>query len=64
MVKAEESVFLSFTFTRKRLTISEKAFMRFKAELRRLTGRSWGVSMGRSRLDELLRHRLEVQRCR
>jgi len=47
VVKAEESCFLSFTFTRRRLTISEKAFMRFKAELRRLTGRSWGVSMGR-----------------
>jgi RNA-directed DNA polymerase len=47
VVRAEESVFLSFTFTGKRLTVSEKAFRRFKAELRRLAGRSWGVSMKR-----------------
>jgi len=47
VVKAEESSFLGFTFTRKKLTVSEKSFTRFKSELRRLTGRSWGVSMGR-----------------
>jgi RNA-directed DNA polymerase len=47
VVKAEESSFLGFTFTRKRLTVSEKSFRRVKSELRRLTGRSWGVSMGR-----------------
>ena len=47
VVKAEESSFLGFTFTRKRLTVSEKSSKRFKSELRRLTGRSWGVSMGR-----------------
>lgn len=45
VVKADESSFLGFTFIRKRLTVSEKAFTRFKSELRRLTGRSWGVSM-------------------
>ena len=45
VMKADESSFLGFTFTRKRLTVSEKAFTRFKSELRRLTGRSWGVSM-------------------
>ncbi|MEW6586276.1 MAG: group II intron reverse transcriptase/maturase [Nitrospirota bacterium] len=45
MVKAEDSTFLGFTFTRKRLSVSEKSLMRFKSELRRLTGRSWGVSM-------------------
>ncbi len=45
VVKAEESSFLGFTFTRKRLTVSEKSFTRFQSELRRLTGRSWGVSM-------------------
>ena len=45
MVKAEESSFLGFTFTRKRLTVSEKSLNRLKAELSRLTGRSWGVSM-------------------
>lgn len=47
VVKAEECCFLGFTFTRKRLTVSEKALTRFKSELRRLTGRSWGVSMQR-----------------
>ena len=46
VVKAEKSCFLGFTFTKKRLTISEKALTRFKVELRRLSGRSWGVSMG------------------
>jgi hypothetical protein len=45
VVNAEESSFLGFTFTRKRLTVSEKSLMRFKSELRRLSGRSWGVSM-------------------
>ncbi len=45
VVKADESSFLGFTFTRKRLIVSEKAFARFKSELRSLTGRSWGVSM-------------------
>ena len=45
VIKAEESTFLGFTFTRKRLTVSEKSLTRFKSELRRLTGRSWGVSM-------------------
>ncbi|MBI5075260.1 MAG: group II intron reverse transcriptase/maturase [Nitrospirae bacterium] len=45
VVKAEESSFLGFTFIKKRLTVSDKSLTRFKAELRRLTGRSWGVSM-------------------
>jgi RNA-directed DNA polymerase len=45
VVKAEESSFLGFTFTRKRLTVFEKSLARLKSELRRLTGRSWGVSM-------------------
>jgi RNA-directed DNA polymerase len=45
VVNAEECSFLGFTFTRKRLTVSEKSITRFKSELRRLTGRSWGVSM-------------------
>ena len=47
VVKAEECCFLGFTFTRKRLTVSEKSIKRFTSELRRLAGRSWGVSMGR-----------------
>ena len=45
IVKAEEASFLGFTFTQKKLTVSEKSIIRFKSELRRLTGRSWGVSM-------------------
>jgi RNA-directed DNA polymerase len=47
VVKAEECCFLGFTFTRKRLAVSEKALMHLKSELRRFTGRSWGVSMQR-----------------
>ena len=47
VVKAEQGCFLGFTFTRKRLTVSEKALTRFKSQLRHLTGRSWGVSMQR-----------------
>ena len=42
---AESSTFLSFTFHLKRPTVSRKAFVNFKNELKRLTGRSWGVSM-------------------
>jgi RNA-directed DNA polymerase len=47
VVRAEECSFLGFTFTRKRLAVSEKSITRFKSELRRHTGRSWGISMGR-----------------
>ena len=47
VVKAEESSFLGFTFTRKRLTISGKSITKFKSDLCRLTGRSWGISMAR-----------------
>jgi RNA-directed DNA polymerase len=42
---AESATFLSFTFHLKRPTVSRKAFTNFKNELKRLTGRSWGVSM-------------------
>lgn len=49
---AESSVFLSFTFHLKRPTVSRNAFTDFKAELKRLTGRSWGVSMKR-RYEEI-----------
>ena len=45
VVKAEESRFLGFTFTGKKLTVSEKSLTKFKTRLRRLTGRNWGVSM-------------------
>ena len=44
VVTVQESSFLGFTFTRKRLTVSEKPHG-VQARLSRLTGRSWGVSM-------------------
>jgi RNA-directed DNA polymerase len=49
---AEGSTFLSFTFHGKRPTVSRKAFTNFKNELKRLTGRSWGISMKR-RYEEI-----------
>ena len=49
---AESSTFLSFTFHLKRPTVSRKALTDFKAELKRLTGRSWGISMER-RYEEI-----------
>jgi RNA-directed DNA polymerase len=45
VVRAEASTFLGFTFTGKRLTVSEKSLTKCKNELRRLTWRSWGVAM-------------------
>lgn len=45
VLRAQDSCFLGFTFTRMKLTVSEKAIHGFKAWLRRLTGRSWDVSM-------------------
>ena len=52
VVKSEEASFLGFTSTRKRLTISRKSITKFKSELCRLTGRSWGISMTR-RYEEI-----------
>ena len=45
VVRAQDSAFLGFTFKRMKLTATEKAVNGFKSWLRRLTGRSWGVSM-------------------
>lgn len=45
VIRAERSTFLGFTFTGRRVTVSEKSLMRCKNELRRLTWRSWGVAM-------------------
>jgi RNA-directed DNA polymerase len=45
VVRAQDSSFLGFTFKRMKLTATEKAVNGFKTRLRRLTGRSWGVSM-------------------
>ena len=45
VVRVQESSFLSFTFKGKRLVVTAKAVMSFKHRLKRLTGRSWGISM-------------------
>ncbi len=55
VVRAQDSSFLGFTFTRMKLTATEKAIHGFKTRLRRLTGRSWGVSM-QYRYSSLLRY--------
>ncbi len=54
VVKVQDCSFLGFMFKGKKLIASVKAVMTFKKRLRRLTGRSWGISMqdryGRIRL--------------
>lgn len=47
-----ECVFLGFTFRGSKLRWSERAFADFRYRLKRLTGRSWGISM-RERLQRL-----------
>jgi RNA-directed DNA polymerase len=45
VVRVQESSFLGFTFKGKKLVATVKAVMKFKHRLKRLTGRSWGISM-------------------
>jgi RNA-directed DNA polymerase len=45
VVPVQESSFLGFTFKGKKLTATVKAVTTFKHRLKRLTGRSWGISM-------------------
>jgi RNA-directed DNA polymerase len=45
VVRVQESSFLGFTFKGRKLTATVKAIMAFKRRLKRLTGRSWGISM-------------------
>jgi RNA-directed DNA polymerase len=45
VVKTNDCTFLGFTFRGKKLRWSERAFEDFRHNLRKLTGRSWGVSM-------------------
>ncbi len=45
VVKTDESEFLGFTFRGKKIRWTEKAFIEFKRRVKRLTGRSWFVSM-------------------
>lgn len=47
-----ECVFLGFTFRGSKLRWSDRAFADFRYRLKRLTGRSWGISM-RERLHRL-----------
>ncbi len=45
VVKSNVNSFLGFTFKGKSIRWSEKSLAEFKRQIRRLTGRSWGVSM-------------------
>ena len=45
VVPASRCKFLGFCFKRNRIVWHDKARQKFKREVRRLTGRSWGVSM-------------------
>ena len=45
VAKLDECVFLSFTFKGTKLRWSDTAYAGFRHRLKRLTGRSWGVSM-------------------
>jgi RNA-directed DNA polymerase len=57
VVRTDECVFLGFTFRGSKLRWSDRAFADFRHRVGRLTGRSWGVSMGYrlSRLAQYLR---------
>ncbi|HET7267425.1 MAG TPA: group II intron reverse transcriptase/maturase, partial [Oleiagrimonas sp.] len=46
VVTTNQCVYLGFTFRGSKLRWSEQAFAYFKHRVRKLTGRSWGVSMG------------------
>ena len=45
VAKAQDCSFLGFTFKGKKLIAATKAVTAFKKRLKRLTGRSWGISM-------------------
>lgn len=57
VVKTDHATFLGFTFKGKKIRWSDKAFMKFKYRLRKLTGRSWFVSMEYryEKLDQYIR---------
>ena len=46
VASTNEISFLGFTFKGTKIRWSDKAFAEFKRRVRKLTGRSWGVSMG------------------
>ena len=45
VVRVQDCSFLGFTFKGRKATATVKAIMEFKRRVRRLTGRSWGISM-------------------
>ncbi|MFW2134661.1 group II intron maturase-specific domain-containing protein, partial [Ectothiorhodospira haloalkaliphila] len=45
VVRTNDCQFLGFTFRGAKLRWSERAYQDFRYRLRKLTGRSWGVSM-------------------
>jgi len=45
VVKVQDCSFLGFTFKGKKLIAAAKALKKFKYQLKRLTGRRWGISM-------------------
>ncbi len=55
VARTDECVFLGFTFRGAKLRWSDRAFADFKHRVRRLTGRSWGVSMA-YRLKQLVKY--------
>lgn len=55
VVSAKQVAFLGFVFRRGKIRWSEQSVERFKAKVRRLTSRTWGVSM-RKRLAVLARY--------
>lgn len=55
VVTTNDCEFLGFTFRGTKLRWSDQAFADFKHNVRKLTGRSWGVSMA-YRLDRLARY--------
>jgi len=52
VVPVKECSFLGFTFRSKKISWTEKAYAKFRARIKELTGRSWGVSM-KYRLEKL-----------
>ena len=55
VVKTNDCIFLGFTFYGSKLRRSKHAFADFRHTVRKLTGRSWGVSMA-YRLDKLAQY--------
>jgi len=55
IVKSSECEYLGFTFPGKRIVWTEKSLAEFKHNVRRLTARSWGVSM-KYRLGKLSKY--------